>query len=403
MERPLDGIKVLEWGIFHAGPGASAILGDLGAEIVKIEQRGVGDPVRRRDRYGHTHLDLPGGSNLFFEGANRNKKSIALDLSQDKGKRLVYRLVPHFDVFVTNIRRRTVEKMNMTYSTLSAINPSLIYVSVSCYGPEGPDRDSGGFDFQGQARAGIMYSVGRDGWPPLALHFAIVDQGAAIVTSQATLAALVQRQRTGRGQHVETSVLGSALYLAYFNYLYGLWFRKDMLRHDRADTDPARNYYQGADGEWLMLTLMTDADWVRFCRAIGRPDLAEDPRFSTEDSRVEVAPVEVISTLDSVFATRSRDEWLALLKEHDIFACAVNRTSVLESDPQIRANYLDEIHHPNLGRVPIPGFPARFSNAQAGTRKTAPKLGEDTDQVLRDLLGCTPEELEELRSEGVIE
>lgn len=402
MEYPLEGIRVLEWGIFHAGPGSTATLGDLGAEVVKIEQRGQGDPIRLRVQYGHTNLELPGGTNLFFEGANRNKKSIAIDLGKEKGRQLVYRLVPHFDVFLTNIRRKTVERMGMSYSTLAAINPQLIYVSVSCYGPLGPDSDLGGFDFQGQARAGIMYGMGTADSPPLVLHFAMIDQATTIVTSQAVLAALIMRQRTGKGQHVQTSVLGSALHLAYFNYLYGLWFRKDMFRHDRADTDPARNYYRGSDGKYLMLTVMTGAQWAALCQAIGRPELANRLVLDATGSRAQNIARELIATLDGVFATKTRDEWLSIFKELDLFACPVHQTSELESDLQIRENYLDAIEHPLLGKVSIPGFPARFSEGRAGTCKPAPRLGEHTEQVLRDLGGCSEEELQQLRGEEVI-
>lgn len=402
MKYPLEGIRVLEWGIYHAGPGGAAILGDLGADVIKIEQRGVGDPIRQRTRFGRTTFGLPGDKNLFFEGANRNKKSIEVDLSQKQGREIVYRLIPHFDVFLVNLRRKTIEKMGMTYSELKQLNPTLIYLSVSCYGPQGPDKDKGGFDFQGQARSGIMHSMGESVDSPAVLHFGMIDQVTAISVSQAILAALLMRERTGIGQEIQTSILGSALQLAYFNFLYGLWFHKEIPRHRRTDTDPIRNFYRSKDGKWFNITLQPGNDWGRLCKAIGRPELEDDPRFSTPESRGEVHSGELISILDDEFATRTRQEWLNILQEQDLFACRVNRTDELENDPQIRANYLDQIEHPTMGEVEIPGFHSSFSQARVGTSRSAPELGQDSVEVLRDLGGYTKEEIEQLKQEQVI-
>ena len=402
MEYPLEGIRILEWGIFHAGPGGTAILGDLGAEVVKIEQRGKGDPIRHRSRFGRTSFDLPGNRNLFFEGSNRNKKSICVDLSKDMGKEIVYRLIPHFDVFLTNLRRRTRENMGMTYPVLSDLNRRLIYVSISSYGPKGPDRDQGGFDFQGQARSGIMYSMGEPGTPPVLSQFGLIDQATAITVSQAILAALFMRERTGKGQMVETSILGSALYLSYFNLLNALWLHQDVPRHRRMDTDPIRNYYQCKDGKWFAITLRPNGDWPRFCQAIEHSELERDPRFNTQENRSEEHSSELITLLSQIFLARTRDEWLEAFRRYDLFACAIHRHTELENDPQIRENYLDELDHPTLGKVNIPGFPVHFSEARAGTRKAAPELGEHTEEVLRTLGGYSKHEIEQLKKEEII-
>ncbi|MFH1625174.1 MAG: CoA transferase [Pseudomonadota bacterium] len=402
MEYPLEGIRILEWGIFHAGPGATAILGDLGAEVVKIEQRGKGDPIRHRGRFGRTSFDLPGGRNLFFEGSNRNKKSICVDLSKDMGKDIVYRLIPRFDVFLTNLRRRTREEMAMTYPILSDLNRRLIYISVSSYGPRGPDRDQGGFDFQGQARSGMMYSMGEPGTPPVLSQFGLIDQATAIVVSQAILAALFMRERTGKGQMVDASILGSALYLSYFNLLNALWLHQDVPRHRRMDTDPIRNYYQCKDGKWFAITLRPDGDWSRFCQAIEHVELERDPRFDTREKRSEERSTELITLLSQMFLAKTRDDWLETFRGYDLFACAVHRHTELENDPQIRENYLDELDHPTLGTVNIPGFPAHFSEARAGTRKAAPGLGEHTEEILRTFGGYGEHEIEQLKKEEVI-
>ena len=402
MEYPLEGIRILEWGIFHAGPGGSAILGDLGAEVIKIEQRGKGDPIRHRSRFGRNSFGLPDNGNLFFEGSNRNKESISIDLNKEKGKEIVYRLIPQCDVFVTNLRKKTVEQMGMTYPILSEINQRLIYASVSGYGPEGPDRELGGFDFQGQARSGVMYSVGEPDMPPLPSQFGLIDQTTAIVFSQAILTALFMRERTGKGQQVQTSILGSALHLSYFNFLSALWLNQDVPRHNRMDTDPTRNYYCCKDGKWFSITLQPGGNWVPFCEAIGHPELANDPRFSSLDKRSEGHSWEIISLLDRIFMTKTRDEWLKNFKEYDLFVCPVYKPTELANDPQVRENYLDDIHSPHLGNVKIPGFPVHFSEAKAGTRKTAPKLGENTDEILEEFGGYSKEDIERLKKEEVI-
>ena len=196
---PLQGIRVLEWGTYHAGPGGTAILGDLGAEVIKIEQCEIGDSVRHQKRFGETSFEMPDGGSLFFEASNRSKKGITLDLNQDKGKEIAYRLVENSDVFLTNSRKTIVDKMRMGYPILSQVNPKLIYISLSAYGSKGPDREQGGFDFQGQARSGFMYSAGEPGMPPMALHFGVIDQAAAIMVSHAILTSLLVRERFGIG------------------------------------------------------------------------------------------------------------------------------------------------------------------------------------------------------------
>ena len=402
MEYPLEGIRVLEWGIYHAGPGGTAILGDLGADIIKIEQSGKGDPIRHRSSIGKNSFSMPGNGNLFFEGSNRNKKSIAIDLNKENGKEIVYRLIPQCDVFVTNLRQKTVEKMGMTYHILSELNSKLIYASVSGYGPYGPDKEQGGFDFQGQARSGIMFCMGEPKMPPVLSQFGLIDQATAMTLCQGIVTALFMRERTGRGQHIQTSILGTALHLSYFNFLNALWLNQDVPRHQRTKTDPTRNYYCCKDDKWFTITLQPGDDWIRFCKAIDHPELETDLRFDTLEKRSNDHATEIISLLDSIFLTKARDEWLKIFKEFDLFACPVHRPTELQEDPQVMENYMDEIDSPSLGSVNIPGFPVHFSKAQAGTRKTAPGLGEHTEEILKKLGRYDDLQIEQLKKEEVI-
>jgi len=401
--RPLEGIRVLDCGLFHAGPGGPAILGDLGAEVIKIEQPGVGDPIRMAGVIGSIQFGVVGGKGLFFEGANRGKKGITLNLKSEKGQAILYRLVEQSDVFMTNMRPGAVEKLKIGYPILREINPRLIYATVSAYGPKGPDRNNGGFDYQGQARSGLMYSMGEEGMPPIVSQFGIVDQATAIMTSHQILSALFMRERTGIGQEVHLSILSAAMNLLYFNILMTTAGGMTVPRHRRATENPMRNYYECGDGRWLMMTLTPpERHWGPLCAAFGEPELENDPRYDTDEKR-SASSEELVRRFDEIFATRPRDEWLRIFREHDLFGCAVNALDELASDPQVIENdYLVDFDHPDMGRVKIPGYPVHFSESSAGTRLPSPNLGEHNLEVLSELCGYSEEEIEALRAEGVV-
>jgi crotonobetainyl-CoA:carnitine CoA-transferase CaiB-like acyl-CoA transferase len=402
MERPLEGIRVLDCGIYHAGPGGLAILGDLGAEVIKIEQPGVGDPIRGLGRIGRIPFAIPGGRNIFFEGANRNKKSITLDLNNQEGQGIIHRLVRASDVFMTNMRRHAVERMNISYPVLQEVNPQLIYASVSAYGPRGPDKDQGGFDYQGQARSGLMYSMGEEGMPPLVSQFGLIDQATAIMTSHQIITALFMRERRGIGQEVHVSILGASTFLLYFNILMSQMRGFEVPRHNRKTEHPMRNYYRCADDRWLMMTLTPpDRHWGPLCRALGHPELETDDRFNTNDKKVENAE-DLVKIMDDIFIKRACDEWLHTFAEHDLFASAVNRFGDLPKDPQITENgYLVDFEHPTLGKIMIPGYPIHFSRSRAETETAAPELGEHTDEVLTEICGYSQEEIARFKNDGI--
>lgn len=404
MNQALQGIRVLELGMFQAGPGATAILGDLGAEVIKIEQPGVGDPVRRMKRVSNVMFQMPGGHSLWHEAVNRNKKSITIDLNREKGQEIAYRLVKKSDVFLTNLRKLAVENMKMDYPVLSRLNPRLIYAWISGFGPEGPDRNQGAFDYQGQGRSGLMFSVGDPEAPPLVSQIGIIDQATSIMGSHEVLTALLMRERFGTGQEVHVSLLSSALYLVYMNMVVALVGGFDVPRHRRSTEYALRNYYQCVDGRWLVMTVPQTAEkyWSALCRALGRPELEKDDRFATDTKRYENA-ASLVAIFDEIFATRSRQEWLRILAEHDIPVSPVNRFTELVNDTQITENkYIVDFDHPRLGRIKFPGYPVHFSQSQAQTRSAAPQLGEHTEVVLRELGGYSAAEIAQLKSEGVI-
>ncbi|MCB2171071.1 MAG: CoA transferase [Deltaproteobacteria bacterium] len=403
MDRPLEGIRALDCGIYHAGPGGLAILGDLGAEVIKIEQPKVGDPMRRLWRVGGVPLHIAGDRSLFFEGANRNKKSVTIDLKTEKGNEILHRLVRESDILLTNMRPGARKKLRMTYPLLKKTRPDLIYASVSAFGPKGPEKDRGGFDYLGQARSGFMHAMGEAGTPPVVCQFGIIDQATAIMVSQHIMTALYARERTGKGQEIQVSILGSALSLLYFNVLIAQLTGGDVPRHRRTTDQAMRNYYRCKDGRWIMLTLTPPARyWKSFCAALGHPELEEDPRFSTDDLRWENAG-ELVSLLDAIFLTRTVDRWLQIFQKYDLLCCAVQTVSDLHKDPQVTENgYLVDFDHPTLGKVKIPGYTAHFSENAAGTVSASPDLGEHTEEVLMEIGSYTKREIDVLKEEGVI-
>jgi len=371
--------------------------------VIKIEQPTTGDPMRNQNRIGSISMKIKADRNLFYEGANRNKKSVTVDMKTLEGQEIVQRLVRRSDVFLTNMRTKAIKAMNIDYATLNKVNPLLIYATVSAFGPKGPDRDRGGFDYQGQARSGFMYSMGEENTPPMVSQFGILDQATAIMASYQIITALYMRERFGSAQEVHVSILGTSTFLLYFNILMAQMGRFDPPRHDRLKENPLRNYYCCADERWLMMTLTPEnRHWGPLCRAFGAPEMEHDPRFDHTGRRLENAAL-LISIFDKIFAKRTRDEWLVKFAQNDLFACAVNRLSDLENDPQIIENgYLTDFNHPALGKIKIPGFPIHFGRSVAGTRSAAPDLGEHNDEILTTLGGFSPEEISSFRKKGIV-
>jgi len=403
MHKPLEGVRILEWGIFHAGPGGTAILCDMGAEVIKIEQPFTGDPSRTAIEYKDLDLRLPNGDSIFYIGANRGKKSITLDLAHPEGRQIAYNLVKKSDVFFTNLRRSTVSRMKMDYASLSRINPRLIYASVTSYGPRGSDADGGGFDSQGQGRSGMMYSIGEPGMPPLLAQFGVIDQATAIMASYQIVVAILMRERLGIGQEVDVSLLSTASYLLYYNNLIALLTGREVPRHEQASADPLRNYYRCQDGKWIIQNQPPGEEkWQTVCQLLGYPELAKDPRFNSRHRRIKNSK-ELVLIFNRAFATKPREEWLRMFREKKLVMCAVNTTMEAINDPQMIENdYIVDFEHPNMGHVRIPGFPIHFSEAEVSNTIIVPKLGEHTDTVLKQIGGYSDEDIARLRKDKVI-
>jgi len=397
---PLEGIRIVEYGVFHAGPGATAILGDLGADVIKIET-GKGDPERYWTTVGGMDMSMPDGQSVMHQVSNRNKKGICLDITHPKGRGILHRLVEQADVFLTNLRKSTKAKLGVDYATLSKVNPRIIHANVSGYGPEGAMSDLGAFDPLGMARSGMMFITGSE--QPALLHLGVLDQATAIAASHAILSALFVRERHGIGQEVHVSLFGTGLWLTYPNLMLNNLLSLDpTIPSDRLKHSPLRNCFCCSDGKWILGTHHPEERyWPIFCEATGQSALLEDPRFLDDASRA-ANNEELVAHFDRVFATKTRDEWMEIFLPRKLMFCSVQRVDELESDPQAQENgYMVPFEHPTLGPVRIPGYPVHFSACEAGTRTAAPTLGQHTDSVLGDL-GYTEEDIRALRGEGVV-
>lgn len=405
MSMPLEGIRILDCTVWQQGPVATAMMGDLGAEVIKIEDRVSGDPARGVMKMWGVMARLPDGRNFYLENNNRNKKGITLNLKKEKGREIFYRLIERSDVFVHNYRKDVPDRLGLDYETVARYNPKLIYVHASGYGPEGPDALAPAFDYIGQARSGLMTAVGEVGMPPLTVTGAPIDQMGATMTAYGILAAIVARERLGVGQKVDVSMLGSAIWLQGENVASSLIFGHEYPRWTRSDTgNPLWNHYCCADGEWLVLAMpQSDRHWPALCRVIGIEELKDDPKFNSMENREQNAK-ELISILDRVFATKIREEWLSLMKnERDLVVSPVNSISDLPNDPQVVANeYIVDFDHPTLGPIKVVGVPVKLSKTPGSIRLPAPEFGQHTEEVLIDILGYSWEEIAHLKDEEVI-
>lgn len=404
MDAPLKGIKIIDWTIWQQGPVATAMLADMGAEVIKIEERDKGDPGRNIFSMGGASAQRS-GVNYYFEANNRHKQSIALDLSKPRAREIVYRLAERSDVFVQNFRKGVAGRLGLGYSDLRARNPKIIYANSTGYGPNGPDSGEPSFDYMAQARSGIMNIASISGDEPIYLNGGVADQMGAIMLAYGIMTALVARERYGIGQEVNASHLGSMIALQGLNVSMRTMMGKEFPRNTRDDAfNPLWNHYKCADGLWICLgMLQTDRYWKDFCGALGMPELINDPRFDSIKTRGKNHR-ELVAILDRIFASKARAEWLNILKEGgDFIYTIVNTISDLPDDAQVRANdYIVDYEHEAFGKTQLVGVPVILSETPGNPRGRAPELGENTEMLLTETLGYSWEDVAKLREEGAI-
>src|SRR5437879_9985981 len=390
MPMPLDGVRVIDWTIWQQGPVASLMLGDLGADVIKIEERVGGDPGRGVLKA--QGLDLRDRPNFYFEANNRNKRSLTVDLKKPEGVAIVQRLAERADVFVQNFRKGVAGRLGLDAATLRARNPRLVYASASGYGPEGPESGAPSFDYLGLARSGIMYSCGEPDDDPLAIAGGIADQMGAIMLAYGIVTALLARERTGRGQEVDASHLGSMAWLQGLRLSAGRMLGRALPRQPRRfATNPLWNHYRCGDRLWLALSMLQpDRYWERFCAVLEIPEAAAEARFKSMLDRMMNAG-ECTALLDEVFARRPRAERLRRLAAGgDFIYSIINAVDDLPDDPQMQANgYVTAFEHPAFGPTQVIRLPA-------------PEFGQHTEVILTEVLGYSWEEIGRLREAEVI-
>ncbi len=404
MKGPLEGIRIVDWTIWQQGPVATQMLADLGAEVIKIEERERGDPGRGIVAVSGGSASK-GGLNFYFEANNKHKQSLALDLKRPEAREIVYKLAAKSDVFVQNFRKGVAGRLGLGYADLRKLNPRIIYASASGYGPQGPDSGEPSFDYLGQARSGIMNTLGIDSDIPTYIFGGIADQMGAVMLAYGVLAALFAREKTGEGQEVDASHLGSMLALQGLNVVMRTLTGKEFGRNTREHAfNPLWNHYRCADGKWLSLAMLQpDRYWNDFCKTIGKPELAADPRFTEMRTRGKNCQ-ELIRILDPIFATKTRDEWMRSLKAGgDFIYTVVNSVNDLPDDEQVKANgYIVKHEHPTHGPVELLGMPVKLSATPGEPRGHAPELGEHTETILTEMLGYSWDDIARLREANVI-
>jgi crotonobetainyl-CoA:carnitine CoA-transferase CaiB-like acyl-CoA transferase len=377
---PLNGIRVVECAAWHSGPGADVILGDLGAEVVKIEPLN-GDPERKRLAPGADGDLKP----YLFEGSNRGKKSICIDLASAEGHAILESFIESADIFVTNMLAKTKSRLKIDYPALKNHNPRLIYLSISGYGQSGKLANLGAFDPLGQAISGMMFMARPD--EPIPLDYISLDQMTAVTASHAVLAALVARDRSGAGEEVHVSLYGAALWLLYGGlYAESVLGRPHRLYGPRGAQTALNSAYRCADGLWIQACLTpSEKYWTRLCEAIGRHELTKDPRFATDEAR-SAANHELLSELETVFARRARKHWLEKLHAEGLLFAPVQTTTDVLLEEQARENgYIASIDHRDFGEIAVPMYPAGFSGHSPAGIGPAPRLGEHTLELLDEL------------------
>jgi crotonobetainyl-CoA:carnitine CoA-transferase CaiB-like acyl-CoA transferase len=394
MAAALENIKVVDLTRTLAGPFCTMMLGDMGADVIKIEEPERGDETRSWTPFWN-------GESTQFVSFNRNKRSLTVNLKDKDGIDLVLALTRKADVIIESFRTGALERMGLGYEAVKEVKPDIIYCSISGYGRTGPMAEKPGYDLLIQAYSGLMSLTGEPDGMPLRVGFSLVDLFTGMMAYGSIVTALYHREQTGQGQQIEAALLDGQV--AAMSYHATAYFATGVAPHRMGSGHPSLVPYQSfpASDGFFILGVANEGLWRRFCQAIERPDLMEDPRFSTNDDRV-AHRTECVDALSQIFRTRTVAEWVEVISAAGVPCGPINRVSDVVNDPQVLArNMIADIPHPNVPDLKVPNSPLKLAETPAAIRRSPPLLGQHNEEVLAEL-GYTLEQVADLRKKGVI-
>ena len=392
---PLAGIRVLDLTRVLAGPFCSMILGDMGAEIIKVEEPGKGDDTRGWPPFS-------GGEATYFLSVNRNKKSLTLNMKAPDGQAILRRLVAKADVVLENFRPGTMERLGFGYDALRKVNPRLIYCAISGFGESGPEASRPGYDLIVQGESGVMDLTGFADGPPVKVGNSVADLVSGMAAAHGVTLALLSRARTGKGQKVEIGMLD--VMASLLTYQAGLYWNGGGRPARRGNQHPSIVPYEvfQAQDAYMTLGVANNSLFDRMCRAIGREELAKDPRFDSEASRVTNREV-LVPLLNSIFSTRPASDWLKRLDEAGVPAGRIKTVAEVCDSEHLRARGMFvSLNHPKAGAVTAMGVPIRLWDTPGAAQAPAPLLGQHTDEILTGLLRIPRAKVDKLRADSVV-
>jgi len=394
---PLRGVRVLDLSIVLAGPYGSQVLGDLGADVIKIEAPGRGDNSRNMPPY------FVKGFSAYFLGFNRNKRSITLNLKSAEGKQIFFELVKKADVVFDNLRHGVRERLGIDYEKCREVNPRISSCSISGFGQSGPYRDRPALDLIIQAMGGAMSYTGEEGGEPVRMGVPMGDLGGGLFAVHGVLAALYQREKTGVGQNIDISLLDAQVALHTYRAQYYFIGGEVPVPIGSGHTSgvPIRAF-KAKDGKYIVVDAVIDRLWLTLCDAIGYPELKEDPRYTTMAGRFEHRKV-LYPFLENVFLTKTRDEWIDIFSEKGVAGGPIQTLDEVVVDPQVlHRRMIVEMDHPVCGKLKVTGNPIKLSESKEEAFEPHPALGQHTDEILRDMLEYSSEKIETLRKNKAI-
>ncbi len=393
----MAGVRVLDLSRVLAGPFATMTLGDLGAEIIKVEMPGTGDDTRQ---WGPPFVE---GESAYFLSINRNKKSITLNLKNEKAREIAKKLAETSDIAIENFTPGTAKKLGLDYETLKAINPKIVYCSISGFGQSGPYRDWPSYDIAMQGMGGFMSITGEPDRPPVRIGVAVSDIISGMYATIAILAALRARDQTGKGQWIDISLLDSTV--SVMTYMAGNYFATGRNPRPAGSSHPTIVPYQAfkcMDDSYLIVAVGNDRHWELMCKAIQAEHLLNDSRFAHNADRVKHRD-ELVPQLEKIYSKKPRQDWFKILTEAGVPCGPVYTMSEIFTDPQVlHRGMLLEMSHVKTGKVRLIGNPIKFSETKVQIRTPPPLLGENTEEVLKKLLNYSDSEITKLREEGAI-